>query len=33
VLRLKAFVQRRVHERFGVDLLPEPVMLGFDAKK
>jgi UDP-N-acetylmuramate dehydrogenase len=32
VLRLKAFVQRRVHERFGVDLLPEPVMLGFDAK-
>jgi len=33
VLRLKAFVQRRVHERFGVDLLPEPVMLGFDANK
>jgi UDP-N-acetylmuramate dehydrogenase len=29
VLRLKAFVQRRVHERFGVELLPEPVMLGF----
>lgn len=29
VLRLKAYVQRRVHERFGVELLPEPVMLGF----
>ena len=29
VLRLKCYVQRRVHERFGVELLPEPVMLGF----
>ncbi len=32
VLRMKSFVQRRVHERFGVDLLPEPVMLGFSAE-
>jgi len=31
VLRLKDFVQRRVHERFGVELRPEPVMLGFGA--
>jgi UDP-N-acetylmuramate dehydrogenase len=31
VLRLKEFVQRRVHERFGVELRPEPVMLGFGA--
>ena len=29
VLTLKEFVQRRVCERFGVALLPEPVMLGF----
>jgi UDP-N-acetylmuramate dehydrogenase len=29
VLLLKEFVQRRVHERFGVELHPEPVMLGF----
>lgn len=29
VMRLKEFVQRRVHERFGVELRPEPVMLGF----
>jgi UDP-N-acetylmuramate dehydrogenase len=29
VLLLKEFVQRRVHERFGVMLRPEPVMLGF----
>ena len=29
VQRLKDFVQRRVHQRFGVDLRPEPVMLGF----
>ena len=29
VLLLKEFVQRRVHERFGVELRPEPVMLGF----
>jgi UDP-N-acetylmuramate dehydrogenase len=29
VLLLKEFVQRRVHERFGVELSPEPVMLGF----
>jgi len=29
VLVLKEFVQRRVHERFGVELRPEPVMLGF----
>jgi UDP-N-acetylmuramate dehydrogenase len=29
VLLLKDFVQRRVHQRFGVQLLPEPVMLGF----
>jgi UDP-N-acetylmuramate dehydrogenase len=29
ILRLKEFVQRRVHERFGVELHPEPVMLGF----
>jgi UDP-N-acetylenolpyruvoylglucosamine reductase len=28
-MRLKEFVQRRVHERFGVELRPEPVMLGF----
>jgi len=31
VLRMKDFVQRRVHERFGVELRPEPVMLGFDV--
>ena len=31
VLLLKEFVQRRVHQRFGVELRPEPVMLGFDA--
>jgi UDP-N-acetylmuramate dehydrogenase len=30
VLLLKEFVQRRVQERFGVKLRPEPVMLGFD---
>ena len=29
VLVLKEFVQRRVYERFGVELHPEPVMLGF----
>ena len=29
ILRLKDLVQRRVHERFGVDLHPEPIMLGF----
>jgi UDP-N-acetylmuramate dehydrogenase len=32
MLLLKEFVQRRVQERFGVELRPEPVMLGFDAK-
>ncbi len=31
VLRLKEYVQGRVRERFGVELLPEPVMLGFEA--
>jgi UDP-N-acetylmuramate dehydrogenase len=31
VLLLKEFVQRRVHRRFGVELRPEPVMLGFDS--
>jgi UDP-N-acetylmuramate dehydrogenase len=31
VLRLKDFVQHRVHRRFGVELHPEPVMLGFEA--
>jgi UDP-N-acetylmuramate dehydrogenase len=31
VLLLKEFVQRRVHQHFGVELRPEPVMLGFDA--
>jgi UDP-N-acetylmuramate dehydrogenase len=31
VLLLKEFVQRRVQERFGVELRPEPVMLGFDG--
>jgi UDP-N-acetylmuramate dehydrogenase len=31
VLLLKEFVQRRVHQRFGVELRPEPVMLGFDT--
>jgi UDP-N-acetylmuramate dehydrogenase len=29
LLLLKDFVQRRVYERFGVELHPEPVMLGF----
>jgi UDP-N-acetylmuramate dehydrogenase len=29
LLLLKEFVQRRVYERFGVELQPEPVMLGF----
>lgn len=33
VLVLKDFVQRRVHERFGVELLPEPVMLGSFEKQ
>jgi UDP-N-acetylmuramate dehydrogenase len=33
VLLLKEFVQQRVHRRFGVELRPEPVMLGFDAHK
>jgi UDP-N-acetylmuramate dehydrogenase len=31
VLKLKSFVQRRVQERFGVELHPEPVMLGFET--
>lgn len=31
VLVLKEFVQCRVHRRFGVELRPEPVMLGFQA--
>jgi UDP-N-acetylmuramate dehydrogenase len=31
VLVLKEFVQCRVHRRFGLELRPEPVMLGFDA--
>lgn len=30
VLRMKAFVQSRVGQRFGVELRPEPVMLGFE---
>lgn len=30
LLRLEEFVQLRVMQRFGVELLPEPVMLGFD---
>ena len=29
ILRLKDFVQQRVRERFGIELQPEPVMLGF----
>jgi UDP-N-acetylmuramate dehydrogenase len=29
ILRLKELVQQRVRERFGVELQPEPVMLGF----
>jgi UDP-N-acetylmuramate dehydrogenase len=31
LLRLKEFVQRRVQQRFGVELRPEPVMLGFGS--
>ncbi len=31
VLRMKVFVQSRVSERFGVELRPEPVMLGFET--
>jgi UDP-N-acetylmuramate dehydrogenase len=31
VLRMKDFVQQRVQQRFAVELLAEPVMLGFDA--
>jgi UDP-N-acetylmuramate dehydrogenase len=31
VLLLKELVQRQVQQRFGVELRPEPVMLGFDA--
>jgi len=31
VLRMKDLVQRRVRERFAVELLPEPVMLGFGS--
>jgi UDP-N-acetylmuramate dehydrogenase len=31
VLLLKEFVQRQVRQRFGVELRPEPVMLGFAA--
>jgi UDP-N-acetylmuramate dehydrogenase len=30
IIRLKNFVQHRVHRRFGIQLRPEPVMLGFD---
>jgi UDP-N-acetylmuramate dehydrogenase len=29
VLRLAREIQVRVHERFGVDLVPEPVFVGF----
>ncbi len=29
ILRLKEYVQQRVRERFGVELQPEPVLLGF----
>lgn len=32
VLRLKDYVQHHVHERFGVELKPEPVMLGFNTQ-
>jgi UDP-N-acetylmuramate dehydrogenase len=31
VLRMKDFVQQQVRRRFAVELLPEPVMLGFEA--
>jgi UDP-N-acetylmuramate dehydrogenase len=31
VLRMKEFVQRRVLEHFGIELRPEPVMLGFET--
>ncbi len=31
ILRMKAFVQSRVSEHFGVELRPEPVMLGFES--
>jgi UDP-N-acetylmuramate dehydrogenase len=31
ILRLKELVQSKVFERFGVELHPEPVMLGFDS--
>jgi len=33
VLVLKEFVQNQVREQFGVELSPEPVMLGFDGHK
>jgi UDP-N-acetylmuramate dehydrogenase len=32
ILRLKEYVQQRVLDRFGVELHPEPVMLGFEAR-
>jgi UDP-N-acetylmuramate dehydrogenase len=32
LLRMKDFVQQQVYRRFAVELLPEPVMLGFGAQ-
>ncbi len=32
LLRMKDFVQQQVYRRFAVELLPEPVMLGFGAR-
>ncbi len=32
ILRMKDFVQQQVRRRFAVELLPEPVMLGFGAQ-
>ncbi len=29
IVRLKEYVERRVHQRFGIQLRPEPVLLGF----
>lgn len=32
ILRLAREIRRRVHDRFGIELVPEPVFLGFDGE-
>ena len=31
IIALKSEIQSAVRERFGIDLQPEPIFLGFDA--